>query len=163
MMNQNMMNPLNTMINPYLFLMNQQNKSPNTHFISSRNQNDQTIIQNGGLLPRTYRENNNIKENMPFPEYTGPRINIIFETGTGFKCNFPTPYNVRLKEVLFMFMRKVGVSESLLGNKIFFILNGLTIPKNEESTVKAYFDKHNFGLVNQVKVVVIDASNIIGA
>ena len=27
----------------------------------------------------------------------------------------------------------------------------------------AYFLKHNFGLSNQVKIVVIDASNIIGA
>jgi hypothetical protein len=163
MMNQNTMNPLNTMINPYLFLMNQQNNSPNTRFISSRNQNEQTIIQNGGVLPRTFRENNNNKNNIPFPEYTGHRINIIFETGTGLKYNFPTPLNVPLKEVLLMFMRKVGVSESLLGYKIFFILNGLTISKNEESSVKAYFEKHNFCMPNQVKVVVIDASNVIGA
>ena len=163
MMNQNTMNPLNTMINPYLFLMNQQNNSPNTRFISSRNQNEQTIIQNGGVLPRTFRENNNNKNNIPFPEYTGHRINIIFETGTGLKYIFPSPLNVPLKEVLLMFMRKVGVSESLLGYKIFFILNGLTISKNEESSVKAYFEKHNFGMPNQVKIVVIDASNVIGA
>jgi len=162
MMNQ--MNTLNTMINPFLFLINQPNNTLKTRFMPSRNQNDHIIIQNGGVLPRTYIENNNqMKEDFPFPEYTGPRINIIFETGAGLKYNIPTPYNVPMKDVLLKYIRKVGVSESLLGNKIFFILNGVTIPTNEERTVKEYFLIHNYGLGNQVKIVVIDGSNIIGA
>jgi len=163
-MMMNNMNTLYTMINPYLFLMNQPNNTQNTRFMPSRNQNDQIIIQNGGILPRAYRENNNrMKEDLPFPEYSGPRINIIFETGTGLKYNFPTPLNVPMKEVLLKYIRKVGVSESLLGNKIFFILNGLTIPVNEERTIQFYFKEHNFGLGNQTKIIVIDGSNVIGA
>jgi len=162
MMNQ--MNTLTTMINPYLFIMNQSNNALKTRFMPSRNQNDQIIIQNGGVLPRTYIGNNNrMKEELPFPEYTGPRINIIFETGSGLKYNIATPYNIPIKDVLLKYIRKVGVSESLLGNKIFFILNGLTIPANEERTVKEFLLIHNYGLGNQVKIVVIDGSNIIGA
>ena len=161
-MMMNNMNTLYTMINPYLFLMNQPNNNQITRFMPSRNQNDQIIIQNGGILPRTYRENNNrMKEDLPFPEYSGPRINIIFETGTGLKFNFPTPFNVPMKEVLLKYIRKVGVSESLLGNKIFFISNGLTIPTNEERTIQVYFKE--YGLGNQAKIIVIDGSNVIGA
>ena len=169
MMNQNVMNnnqmDLNNMVNPNIFQMNQQNNNNFNHFQASRNQNEQSIIQNGGVMPRPNGVNNNKEQKGDlFPGYIGPRINIIFETGTGLKFNFPTPNNVPVSQLLFNFIRKVGVSDSLLGKKIFFIINGETIPINESSSVETYFTSKSYGLAsNQIKIVVIDGNNVIGA
>ena len=97
MMNQNPMNnnqmDLNNMVNPSIFQMNQQNNNNFNRFQVSRNQNEQSIIQNGGVLPRANGVNNNnkVKKEDIFPGYIGPRLNIIFETGAGLIFNFPTP------------------------------------------------------------------------
>ena len=168
MMNQNIMNnnqmDLNNMINPNIFQMNQQNNNKFNHFQASRNINEQSIIQNGGVLPRANGVNNNaVQKGDLFPGYTGPKINIIFETGTGLKFNFATPYNVPVSQLLYSFIRKVGVSEELLGKKIFFVLNGQTIPINESRTVETYFKEYSYGNINNLKIVVIDGNNVIGA
>ena len=169
MMNQNVWNnnqmDLNNMVNPNIFQMNQQNNKKFNHFQVNRNQNEQNIIQNGGVLPRATGVNNNnpVKKEDLFPGYIGPRMNIMFETGTGLKFNFATPLNVSVSQLLFKFIRKVGVSEKLLGTKIFFIINGQTIPINEQRSVEDYFKESNFNMINQLKIVVIDGNNVIGA
>ena len=168
MMNQNVMNNnqmnLNNMVNPNIFQMNQQNNNNFNHFQASRNQNEQSIIQNGGVLPRANVVNNNIAQSEDlFPGNMGDRMNIIFETGTGLKFNFPTPLNVSVSQLLYKFIRKVGVSEALLGKKIFFIINGKTIPINEPRSVANYFSELSYGVNNQVKIVVVDGNNVIGA
>ena len=169
MMNQNVMNnnqmDLNKMVNPNIFQMNQQSNNNFSHFQASRNQNEQSIIQNGGVMPRPNGVNNNntVRKGDIFPGYEGPRINIIFETGTGLIFNFPTPLNVSVSELLYKFIRKVGVSDSLLGKKIFFIFNGKTIPIDESRSVGVYFNEENLGAANQTKIVVIDGNNVIGA
>ena len=140
------------------------NNSKNVHFILNRNQNEKSIIQNGGVLPRTNEENNNkVKEDSSFPKYTGNTINIIFETGSGLRYIFPVSENIPMKELLLKFIRKVGISESLMGNKILFILNGSTIPAYEERSIKTYYKEHNFSFANNSKIIVIDGSNVIGA
>ena len=169
MMNQNIMNnnqmDLNNMVNPSIFQMNQQNNNNFNRFQVSRNQNEQSIIQNGGVLPRANGVNNNnkVKKEDIFPGYIGPRLNIIFETGAGHIFNFPTPLNVTVSQLLHKFIGKVGVSDSLLGKKIFFIFNGKTIPINESRSVEAYFKEESIGASNQTKIVVIDGNNVIGA
>jgi hypothetical protein len=175
MMNQNIMNnnqmDLNNMVNPSIFQMNQQNNNNFNRFQASRNQNEQSIIQNGGVLPRANGvDNNNTAQSEDlFPGNMGNRMNIIFETGTGLKFNFPTPLNVSVSQLLYKFIRKVGVSEALLGKHIFFIINGKTIPINEPRSVANYFSELSYGvnnqvnIVNQVKIVVIDGNNVIGA
>ncbi len=90
-------------------------------------------------------------------------MNIMFETGTGLKFNFATPLKVSVSDLLFKFIRKVGVSEALLGTKIFFIINGQTIPIYEQRTVEDFFSEKNFNMINQIKIVVIDGNNVIGA
>ena len=169
MMNQNIMNnnqmDLNNMVNPSIFQMNQQNNNNFNRFQASRNQNEQSIIQNGGVLPRANGVNNNntAQSEDLFPGNMGNRMNIIFETGTGLKFNFPTPLNVSVSQLLYKFIRKVGVSEALLGKKIFFIINGKTIPINEPRSVANYFSELSYGVNNQVKIVVVDGNNVIGA
>ena len=107
--------------------------------------------------------NNSSIYNDPFPFYQGQRLNILFETGTGLKLNIASPLNISVKELLLAYIHKIGIGESLLGNKIFFIVNGRTISSNEQKTVIDYFRDCLYGNANQVKVIVLDASNIIGA
>ena len=99
----------------------------------------------------------------PFPYYTGQRLNILFETGAGLKLNIPAPYTISVQELLLTYIKKVGVSNTLLGTKIFFIVNGKTISINEKKTVIDYFRDCLYGTSNQVKVIVVDANNVIGA
>ena len=123
--------------------------------------NDQNVIVNGGVMPR----NNNflLKSNADlFSNYPpGPRLNIEFETGAGLKVVIPTPLNAPVYELLYKFINKVGVNPSLMGDKIFFIINGKTIPINEQSFCKDFFRIGVYG--NMIKIIVIDASNVIGA
>ena len=117
-------------------------------------------------MPRANGVNNNntAQSEDLFPGNMEKRMNIIFETGTGLKFNFPTPLNVSVSQLLYKFIRKVGVSDSLLGKKIFFIINGETIPINEPRSVETYFRDKSYGLTsNQIKIVVIDGNNVIGA
>ena len=155
------------MMNPNFFQMNaNHNNFQNFNAIQSfagTPQNQQQIIQNGGVMPRPKNINNNLINQNPFPGYIGERINIIFETGTGLKFNFPTPISVSVKDLLRQFIRKVGVSETLLDKKIFFVINGRTIPINETSTCQNFFTANSYGSINQVKIIVLDASNVIGA
>ena len=155
------------MMNPNFFQMNFPQNNPNFNSIQAINvnpQNEQQIIQNGGVLPRPKDNvNNNLNNKDPFPGFIGPRLNIIFETGTGLKFNFPTPISVSVKDLLRQFIRKVGVSETLLDKKIFFVINGRTIPINETSTCQNFFTANSYGSINQVKIIVLDASNVIGA
>ena len=150
------------MMNPNFFQMNaNHNNFQNFNAIQSfagTPQNQQQIIQNGGVMPRPKNINNNLINQDPFPGYIGERINIIFETGTGLKLNFATPLSVSVKDLLRQFIIRVGVSETLLGKKIFFIINGHKIPINEEISCQDFFGK-----INQVKIIVLDGSNIIGA
>ena len=157
------------MMNPNFFQMNFPQNNPNFNSIQAINvnpQNEQQIIQNGGVLPRPKDNiNNNLSNKDPFPGFIGPRLNIIFETGTGLKLNFPTPGTIKIKDLLKQFSKRVGVSESLLGQKIFFIINGKTIPIEEESTCQNFFINNGFsmGASTQIKIVVVDATNVIGA
>ena len=124
----------------------------------------QNIILNGGVMPRPNKAQNMMNNIDLFPNYPPiPRLNVFFETGAGLKVNIPTPPKAPIHELLVKFMNKVGVSESLMGNKIFFIVNGKTIPINEQTSSEQYFRDNSLFLNSMVKIVVIDASNVIGA
>ena len=157
------------MMNPNFFQMNnpQLNNFQNLNKIQNANfgnLNNQSIIQNGGVMPRPNKFNQSMANNIEsFPGNFNKRINIIFETGTGLKINIPTPINVTVNELLLKFANRVGVSESLINQKLFFVVNGGTIKANEKSLVGNYF-RNNSGFLNdQMKIIVLDASNVIGA
>ncbi len=154
----NLMNQFN-MMNPNFFGNNFQNQNFNQQFNKQIN-----IIQNGGVImrPNQTMNNPNLYKD-PFPFYQGKRINILFETGPGLKINIASPINISVKELLLAYIHKVGVSESLLGKKIFFLANGKSISCEEKRNVNDFFQEYSFGVSNQVKVIVVDASNIIGA
>ena len=146
------------MMNPNFFGNNLQNQMFNNQFQQKMN-----IIRNGGVLLRPNQVNMSSINQDSFPFHTGPRLNLLFETGPGLKINITAPYNVSVEELLLAFIKKVGVSNTLLGTKLFFIVNGKTIPINEKRSVIDFFKNCMYGTSNQIKIIVIDANNVIGA
>ena len=161
-MNQNI-NQMNMNMNPYWIWFQIFQNNPNLRKqYNAQNQNDQSIILNGGVLPRPKNIQNNLN-NDPFPNYQGQRFNILFETGAGLKVNISAPFNLSVENLLIAFTNRIGVSPLLLGNKIYFIVNGLNIPIHEKKTCEEFFRNCAFATKSQVRIVVIDASNVIGA
>ena len=148
-------------MNPYLFQMNN-NSHQNFMFMPSSNFNNNNGFQDLGILPRPNQISNLMNDQDSFPGIPGPRINATFMTSTGITKNISTPYNVTVKELIFKFAEKVGINPILALDKIVFISNGLSI-KGEDlnKTVHQYFQSgyNKF----QVKIIVFDKSNIIGA
>ncbi len=148
-------------MNPYIFQMNN-NSHQNFMSMSSSNFNNNNGFQNSGVLPRPNQTSNSMDNQDPFPGIPGNRINITFETSTGITKNFPTPLGITVKQLLTKFAQRVGINPNLVWDKIFFIVNGLIIKKeDQDKTVQQYFQS----CYNQInfKVVVLDKSNIIGA
>ena len=148
-------------MNPYIFQMNN-NSHQKFMFMPSSNFNNNNGSQDLGILPRPNQTSNLIDNQDLFPGISGPRINIIFETSTGITKNIASPLNITVKELLSKFAQKVGINENLVWDKIFFIVNGLVIKKEDQNkTVQNYFQS----CYNQInyKVIVLDKSNIIGA
>ena len=147
-------------MNPFIFQMN---NNPNQNFMFTRpSNNNNNGFQNLGILPRPNQTSNLMDYQDPFPGIQGPRINITFETSTGITKNIPAPLSITIKELLTSFAQKVGINENLVWDKIFFIVNGLVIKKEDQNkTVQEYFQS-TYNQIN-FKVVVFDKSNIIGA
>ena len=182
MQNQNF-NNMNFNPNQFQAFLNmmQMNQNFNPNFPMNFNQNfgnnmgnmqqpfnfnpfEQNVILNGGVMPRPKNVPNMMNNQDLFPNYPpGPRLNILFETGTGLKIMIPTPLNATVHELLVKYMNKVGVSESLMGDKIFFVVNGQIINVNDQSTSENFFRNTAYGANNMIKIIVIDASNVIGA
>ena len=163
LMNPNLINnmQMNTMYQNF-YQMNQNNPNFLQQF-AYYPQSTQNIIVNGGVMPRPNNNQNSNGYQELFPNYIGPKLNILFETGAGHKLNVPTPTNVTVEELLIKYITRVGVSPSLLGKKIFFLVNGKTIPIHEKTKTEQFFGNLAYGANNQIKVIVIDASNVIGA
>ena len=156
------------MMNPGFFQMNNNPQNNFQNFNSMQpvnlgNLNAQNIIQNGGVMPRANNNNKSLPYVDSFPGYTGNRINVIFETGTGLLINIAAPVNVTVEELFIKFANRVGVGHSLLGKKIFFIANGAAIKADEKKLVGEIFKDFTNNLKEQMKIIVLDASNVIGA
>jgi len=148
-------------INPYIFQMNN-NSHQNFMFMPSSNNSNNNGLQDLGVLPRPNQVSNLMDNQDSFPGILGPRINITFETGTGITKNISTPLGVTVKDLLRKFAQKVGINENIVFDKIFFIVNGLSIKKEDlNKTVQKYFQDGYSKF--QVKIIVFDKSNIIGA
>ena len=155
------------MMNPNFFQINN-NQQNNLNINSMQpvnlgNLSTQNIIQNGGVMPRANKNNKSLPFVESFPGYTGNRVNIIFETGTGLLINIAAPVNVTIEELFIKFANRVGVSQTLLGKKIFFIANGAAIKPDEKKLVGDFCKDFSNNLKDQMKIIVLDASNVIGA
>ena len=175
-MNSNTQMSLNDFMNlymlmfPYFFQNNPNTPVNKSNYTPIQSTNKGSVLinnyvnSNGGVLPRPKKVINKHDNQNPFLGYKGPIINITFETGSGIKKNIPTPSDVKIKDLLIEFTKRVGVSKDLIGNKLLFVVNGAAINKiNENKTVEQFFTMLTSYLSTQIKITVIDASNLIGA
>ena len=136
---------INLTINNPLFFPNQNNINVLNNQIS-----------NSGVLPRLENKKEFADD---FPGNNSRRINIIFETHTGLVKTIAAPINIKVKDLLLTFAKKMKINPDLLGRKWLFIYNTHIINVNEEK------DLISFGLDNyysNYKIIVVDSDNMIG-
>ena len=111
-------------------------------------------IPNSGVLPRSA----NIKEFVDdFPGNNNVRINLIFETPNNKYIPIAAPVNIKVKDLLLTFAKKVKLNPNLLKEKLIFIYDAQKINTNEEK------DLISFGFCKSSnKIVVFDRNNMIG-
>ena len=157
----NMLNNFMAM-NPNPFMMNNQNNNINNFHPFQpfgNNANAMGTGVKGGNLPRDNRRFPDIDF---YPNYKGPRINVIFEISTGIKLNLPAPPTETVNGLLLKFCQKAGISPNLLIKDLVLIYNANKVEVTNQNTIQNFF-KQNCGLNDQARIVVIDAHNIIGA
>ena len=143
----NMMN----MMQMYLFfqMMNQNNNNNPMPHPSQQNNNQ----QNSGM-PR-----NGVINCDPFRHIKSFKVNIAFESSSGFKMNMPAPINLKLKDLFKTFVQKAGLSEGVLGKQINFICNASYLNPFDERTLQQI---QKYGANTFMKFLVIDVSNLLG-
>jgi len=133
---------INLTINNPLFFPNQNN----INFLNNQ-------IPNSGILPRPKKKMEFVDD---FPGNKNPRINIIFVTQKGSYHHITVPINIKVKDLLITFSKKVKLSPNILEEKLGFMFEGHRININEEK------DLISFGLNNLSKIIVIDNYNLMG-
>ena len=156
------MNMYNNNNNPMVLqrnmLLNQFYKQMMMNKINNQNQFDIWINQG----------NNNNKDRLsnlkqseiadPFSQIPGPKINIIFQTGKGYKVTIPAPLNIPMHQVLVQYIIKVGLGPGALSDGFYFLFNGQKINSNDENILVG-----QLAITGPANIIVIDTKNLIGS
>jgi hypothetical protein len=146
--NQALMNMMMIWMNQNPFLQQMYN---NMYQNFNQNQN-QTNPNTGG----TSSSNNPQEKYDPYPN-SNNKINIAFTTQKGYKMIIVVPRDLPVKELLKMYILKVGLGPGVLKDEIIFVYNGLKVNNYEEKEVGSFF---GFSGTN---IVILDTKDIIGA
>ena len=150
--NQALMNMMMNWMNQNPFLQQMYNNMYQ-NFNQNFNQNqNQTNPNTGG----TSSSNNPQEKYDPYPN-SNNKINIAFTTQKGYKMIIVVPRDLPVKELLKMYILKVGLGPGVLKDTIIFVYNGLKVNNYEEKEVGSFF---GFSGTN---IVVLDTKDIIGA
>ena len=159
MNNQNGMNLMKNWMNsnPNLFqtytnMSNQKSNNQNKmNFVNvSRNE-----ARSGGVFNNYIPNNISIDASSPFDD--SPKVNVILNTMKGHKTNIIASYNMPVKDLLLLYVQKLGLGPAVMGDSLFFLFNGQKISVNEQRTV------YDLGLHNGGQIVVLDIKGVIGA
>jgi hypothetical protein len=81
---------------------------------------------------------------------------IVFEASTGLKVVMNVDgKTTTIKDLIKRYINKIGISETLIGNGILFLMNGKKMDHNSENLVSTF--------PNTPKITVFDQNNVIGA
>ena len=94
----------------------------------------------------------------PFSQIPGPKINIIFQTGKGYKVTIPAPLNIPMHQVLVQYIIKVGLGPGALSDGFYFLFNGQKIDSNDENILVG-----QLAITGPANIIVIDTKNLIGS
>ena len=119
------------------------------------NQNQMNNNQvNGGVLNNN--SNANFSYNVASSMNLSPVTNIIFTTMKEQKANIIAPIDMKIKDLIFKYVTKLGLGPNVMGTSLFFLFNGKKINYNEEKTI------HEYGLEN-AHIIVLDPKEVIGS
>ena len=125
--------------------------SYSTGNIIPNNNNDED--KDKGVLPRK----GNTEDDIALP-ITGDTINVKFDTSTGVKKIVRADSKkTTLKQLLKMYMNKIGLPESLIGEQVVFLFCGERVDVNSDKPLC----EHN--IRNMSAITVFDQGNVIGA
>ena len=154
--NQALMNMMMNWMNQNPFLQQMYNNMSmnkmNQNFQNFNQNQNQTNLNQGGA---SSTNNPQVAYN-PYPN-SNNKINITFTTQRGNKMIIVVPRDLPVKELLKMYVLRIGLGPGVLKDAIFFIYNGLKVDINEEKEVGQFF------CFNGTNIVVLDTKNIIGA
>ena len=148
----NWMNANPNLVQTYQNMSNQVNNSQNKmNFVNvSRNE-----ARSGGIFKNNMPNNISIDASSPYDN--SPKVNIILNTMKGHKTNIIASYNMKVKDLLLLYVQKLGLGPAVMGDSLFFLFNGQKIDINEERTV------YDLSLHNGGQIVVLDIKGVIGA
>ena len=108
--------------------------------------------------------NNNIrsllKQNLSFnfdDSYNKKTINVMFEASSGHKVSVSCSPSIKMKDLLKKYVEKIGISENVIDNAIYFLFNSFKIKKDENKTIE------EMGIFDCAIILVIDKNSVIGA
>jgi hypothetical protein len=101
-----------------------------------------------------------LKQNLSFNydnSYNKNTTNIMFEAASGHKVSVLCSPSIKMKDLLIKYVQKIGVSENVIDNAIYFLFNGSKIKNDENRTLE------EMGIYNCSIILVIDKNSVIGA
>jgi hypothetical protein len=157
---QNLMNIImNNQMLLQMYQNMQNNMNPNQNinnrmnFINvNQNQMNNNQVNGGGLG----NNNANFTYNVSSSMNLSPVTNIIFTTMKEQKANLVAPIDMKIKDLLYKYVTKLGLGPNVIGSSLFFLYNGKKINYNEEKTI------HEYGLEN-AHIIVLDPKEVIGS
>ena len=132
---------------------NIQNFYANSHTSSSTSSNtgSQGSQELKSVLPRVILDQ---QENFGAP--TNPNIrNIRFDASTGIKVLLKMDKNTTVQQLLNEFVKKLGLSQNVIGKDLIFLFNGGKLDTNSQETISKFQDFST--------ITVFDQNNVIGA
>ena len=120
------------------------------------NINNPMSYSSGNVVPIMPKPSNNDDDNNVLPP-TADTINIKFDASTGVKKIIRANNNTTLKELLKMYMQKIGLPDTLIGKQVVFLFCGEKIDVESTKTLKEQ------NIRNMSSITVFDQGNVIGA
>jgi hypothetical protein len=181
----NMMNNMNNMNNNILqqSLNNSTNQNQQSTYIKSEEQtprDDSVYLKDKETIPRVkkivYVNENELQGNSgnnfggfsmnqnqnSFMKQFGMSsstdiINVTLTATSGLKVVIPAQKSMSLSQLFKIYVKKVGVPESVIGTKIVFLFNAEKLDHNAQQPITNFFKAFN------ANITVLDQANIIGA
>ena len=181
----NMMNNMNNMNNNILqqSLNNSTNQNQQSTYIKSEEQtprDDTVYLKDKETIPRVkktvYVNENELQGNSgnnfsgfsmnqnqnSFMKQYGMSsstdiINVTLTATSGLKVVIPAQKSMSLSQLFKIYVKKVGVPESVIGTKIVFLFNAEKLYHNSQQPITNFFKAFN------ANITVLDQANIIGA
>ena len=157
-------NNLNNIINSFNNINSLLSMKIDYYYSTTFNSIKNIINQNMQITNQIYLNNNNIKsminKKLEYVDYfsgnNNRRINIGFDKPNSFWINIIVPIDIKVKDLLLTYAKKVEIDQNLLGRDIYFLFNGYKININEDK------DLTSFGLKDGDKIIVVDSKVKIG-